>query len=70
MTFGSHCAQVDGLYRLMNGEHTGPINLGNPGALLVFLIISLIFLCKCFYLRVSRAVVHMISLYDSSVISV
>lgn len=22
---------VDGLYRLMNGEHTGPINLGNPG---------------------------------------
>jgi UDP-glucuronate decarboxylase len=22
---------VDGLMRLMNGEHTGPINLGNPG---------------------------------------
>lgn len=22
---------VDGLYRLMNGDHTGPINIGNPG---------------------------------------
>ena len=22
---------VEGLIRLMNGEHTGPINLGNPG---------------------------------------
>lgn len=23
--------KVDGLIRLMEGEHTGPINLGNPG---------------------------------------
>lgn len=23
--------QVDGLIRLMEGENTGPINLGNPG---------------------------------------
>ncbi|KAF3786123.1 UDP-glucuronic acid decarboxylase 3 [Nymphaea thermarum] len=23
--------EVDGLIRLMEGEHTGPINLGNPG---------------------------------------
>jgi UDP-glucuronate decarboxylase len=22
---------VDGLFRLMNGDNTGPINLGNPG---------------------------------------
>jgi len=22
---------VEGLIRLMNGEHTGPINIGNPG---------------------------------------
>lgn len=30
------CVQVDGLYRLMNGDHTGPINIGNPGAFLIF----------------------------------
>jgi len=24
-------SQVDGLIRLMEGEHTGPINIGNPG---------------------------------------
>ena len=24
-------SKVDGLIRLMEGEHTGPINLGNPG---------------------------------------
>lgn len=23
--------KVDGLIRLMEGEHTGPINIGNPG---------------------------------------
>jgi hypothetical protein len=26
-----HSLQVDGLIKLMNGNKTGPINLGNPG---------------------------------------
>lgn len=25
------CVQVEGLMRLMEGEHVGPFNLGNPG---------------------------------------
>lgn len=25
------CVQVEGLMKLMEGEHVGPFNLGNPG---------------------------------------
>lgn len=28
---GTISMQVDGLIKLMNGDNTGPINLGNPG---------------------------------------
>ena len=31
--------KVDGLIRLMQGENTGPINIGNPGSLLNYMII-------------------------------
>lgn len=29
--FFVYMLKVDGLIRLMEGEHTGPINIGNPG---------------------------------------
>lgn len=29
--FSFHILKVDGLIRLMEGENTGPINIGNPG---------------------------------------
>ena len=29
--------KVDGLIRLMEGENTGPINIGNPGCFALFL---------------------------------
>lgn len=28
---GFYTSQVEGLIRLMEGEHVGPFNLGNPG---------------------------------------
>lgn len=40
MWTGIRFLQVDGLYRLMNGEHSGPINLGNPGALWLYTDLS------------------------------
>ena len=34
--------QVDGLIRLMEGGHTGPINIGNPGKDICFILSSLL----------------------------
>lgn len=36
--------QVDGLVRLMEGEHVGPFNLGNPGE---FTMLELAEVCTC-----------------------
>lgn len=33
---------VDGLIRLMNGSHTGPINIGNPGKFTILQLAELV----------------------------
>ena len=35
LTNGTISMQVNGLMKLMNGDNTGPINIGNPGKLLL-----------------------------------
>lgn len=63
--------------RLMEGEHVGPFNLGNPGeftmlelahvSLLLFLWIAIPFLCSFLFHAISfRIELIFIALYDSS----
>lgn len=55
--------QVDGLIRLMEGDNTGPINIGNPGNFHDYLVISWLAVVVYLFITHAASVCHVFLYY-------